>query len=209
MIAKLTGRIAELGPGSVVLDVGGVGYEMQIPLSTYFVLSGIDSETTSLHVHTHVREDALVLFGFATTEERSAFTNLIGISGVGPKIALAVLSGIEVGELRLAAAAGDRSRLERIPGIGRKTAERILLELRDRLEREDRGSRGMTRKSAPPGSASTSAPAAVRDDARSALLNLGYPRDRADDAVDQALGDLGPSSAIEDVLRAALRRLIR
>lgn len=196
MIGRLTGRIAECNPGRVVLDVQDVGYELQIPLSTFYVLAGQHRTPVSLHVHTHVREDALLLFGFATRGEREAFEELIGISGVGPKLALAILSGIDAAELRQTVERQDRERLQRIPGVGRKTAERVLLELRDRTAR---------RPEAVP-----VAPAAggVRADAISALVNLGYTRERADRAVGEALERLGPVTELQSLLRGALSGLV-
>jgi Holliday junction DNA helicase RuvA len=206
MIGRLTGKIVECTPGHVLLDVGGVGYSMQIPLSTYYTISGRSSDGgVALHVHTHVREDALLLFGFATTDERKAFERLLAISGVGPRMALAVLSGIGAEDLERAVLDGDRDRLERIPGIGRKTAERILLELRDRVERETR--QGAHAPSTP-GAGSESG--GIRADAVSALINLGYTRDRARKAVDGAAESQTEGAlSLETVLKAALRTLVR
>jgi len=206
MIGRLTGKIVECTPGHVLLDVGGVGYSMQIPLSTYYTLSGRPADGgVALHVHTHVREDALLLFGFATPDERTAFERLLAISGVGPRMALAVLSGIGAEDLERAVLDGDRDRLERIPGIGRKTAERILLELRDRVERESRGTAEFAPK---PGTGQ--AEGGIRADAVSALVNLGYTRDRARRAVDHAVEGADDGAAtLETVLKAALRNLVR
>ena len=206
MIGRLTGRIAECEPGAVLVDVGGVGYSLQIPLSTYYELVHRSNGTVSLHVHTHVREDALVLFGFATAAERAAFERLVQISGVGPKMALAVLSGIGVAELERAVLDGDRDRLQKIPGIGRKTAERILLELRDRLEREARG--GRPSKHGPPVT-DDDATGGTRRDAMSALENLGYTRDASRKAVDRAFTALDRDPTLEQVLKAALSGLVR
>jgi len=200
MIGRLTGRLVDCEPGSAVLDVGGVGYELRIPLSTYYRLSA-RPEPAILFVHTHVREDALALFGFATREERAAFERLISISGVGPRMALAVLSGIGVDDLSRAVGEGDRARLERIPGIGRKTAERILLELKDKKEAGRAEPSGAPKEAARDGG--------LRDDAISALLNLGYPPDAARRAVEEAATDAGEGSELGGLLRAALRRLVR
>ncbi|HEX5045355.1 MAG TPA: Holliday junction branch migration protein RuvA [Candidatus Polarisedimenticolaceae bacterium] len=199
MIGRLTGRLVDCEPGSAVLDVGGVGYELRIPLSTYYRLSA-RPEPAVLFVHTHVREDALALFGFATREERAAFERLISISGVGPRMALAVLSGIGVEDLSRAVAEGDRARLERIPGIGRKTAERVLLELKDKKD-EGRPERATA-------SAGPAGESGIRADAVSALLNLGYPPDAARRAVEQAATE-AEGSELGGLLRAALRRLVR
>ncbi len=198
MIGRLTGRLVDCEPGSAVLDVGGVGYELRIPLSTYYRLSA-RPDPAVLFIHTHVREDVLALFGFATREERAAFERLISISGVGPRMALAVLSGIGVEDLSRAVAEGDRGRLERIPGIGRKTAERVLLELKDKRD----GGRS-DRQGAPPGPGE----GGLREDAVSALLNLGYPPDAARRAVEQASAEVG-GGELGGLLRAALRRLVR
>lgn len=208
MIGRLTGRLAERTPGHVVLDVNGVGYDVQVPLGTFYALAGDDGRACSLLIHTHVREDAIVLFGFATETERETFRDLLGIGGVGPRVALAVLSGIEPVELEKAVRESDRSRLQRIPGIGKKTAERILLEMRDRLERRGRRSRSDGEE---PGSPRVGAgrSEATRADAVAALVQLGYGRDAADGAVDAAVRDAGPDAAIEAVLRAALGRLVR
>ncbi len=207
MIGRLTGQVLQCGPGEVVLDVGGVGYVLRIPLSTFYAVSGRVNGEVTLHVHTHVREDALQLFGFATSGERAAFERLISISGVGPRMALAVLSGIEVGELDRAVEQADRVRLERIPGIGRKTAERILLELRGRAERRSRSN--PPEQAAGPRGPAASADGGVRWDAVSALVNLGYARDAAEKAVGRAFAELGAGTSIEEVLKSALRGLLR
>ena len=132
MIAWLTGRLVEKAPTRVILDVHGVGYDVAVPVSTFYAIGDPGGDVT-LRVHTHVREDALALFGFRTTFELAVFERLIGISGIGPKLALAVLSGIEAADLVQAVQRGDVARLTRIPGVGKKTAERICLELKDRL----------------------------------------------------------------------------
>lgn len=208
MIGRLTGRIVQCTPDSVLLDVGGVGYEIRIPLSTYYVLADT-TEPASLHVHTHVREDALQLFGFASTAERGAFTKLIGINGVGPKVALALLSGIGVAELWETVRHKDRDRLQKIPGIGKKTAERVLLELRDRVAQLDVEA-GLTGEP-PTAGAKTDAgsEARKREDSISALVNLGYTDTRARKAVAAVLEELGGGATIEAILKAALSGLIR
>jgi Holliday junction DNA helicase RuvA len=134
VIAHLRGRILEKQPTRVVLDVGGVGYDVAVPLSTFYGL-GEPGSDASLRVHTHVREDALALYGFSTALELDLFNRLISISGIGPKLALAVLSGIEPPDLVSAIERGDLARLTAIPGVGKKTSERIVLELKDRLPR--------------------------------------------------------------------------
>jgi len=206
MIGRLAGTLLECSPGRVLMDVSGVGYELHIPLSTFYALAGQGpGARAALSVHTHVREDALVLFGFATAEERATFELLISISGVGPRMALAVLSGIESSELRRAVATGDRARLQKIPGVGKKTAERILLELRDKL--------GIGDDPAAAVSAGVQAPPVVasgpRADAVSAMTNLGYSTQVAERAVDGALERLGADTTLEALLRGALGQATR
>lgn len=200
MIALLRGTVIEKQPQRLVLDVNGVGYEVLVPVSTYFDAAEPGSQTpVTLHVHTHVREDALQLFGFASRFELDIFTRLIGISGIGPKLALAVLSGIEPADLVRAVRTQNIARLTSIPGVGRKTAERIGLELKDRL----------------PEPFGAAAPAAlspneqVRADLMSALANLGYPRPAAEKAADAVLRDASSAHTLETALRAALRELTR
>lgn len=207
MIGRLTGTIAECSPGSVVVDVRGVGYSLQIPLSTFYALRQSGEGSVTLHVHTHVREDALLLFGFATPDERRAFERLIGISGIGPRTALAVLSGIGVRDLERAVREGDRVQLERIPGIGRKTAERVMLELKDRLDRDARPRRG--RAGSDSGTVAPQEPRGIRSDAILALEQLGYSLDASIHAVDRALREIGEAATIESALKAALRGLVR
>jgi len=207
MIGRLTGKVIECQPGQMLLEVGGVGYAVQIPLSTFYTMAEGDGGEVTLHIHTHVREDALQLFGFATLQERSAFELLIGISGVGPRLALAILSGIGVGELEEAVAQRDRPRLQRIPGVGKKTAERVLLELRDKLQA--RSAADSASSGAGAGDAAGRADAQTRADAVSALVNLGYTRDTASRAVDGALEGIGEAAGLERLLKAALGGLVR
>jgi holliday junction DNA helicase RuvA len=198
VIALLTGRVVEKVPSRVIVDVGGVGYDVLVPLSTYYGLGDTGAAVT-LRVHTHVREDAIALYGFATSLEQDLFERLIAISGIGPKLALAVLSGIEPMELIRAIRSQDVARLTRIPGIGRKTAERVGLELKDRLP-------------AAPGDGGTASAVAPEDQRRedlvSALLNLGYQRAVAERAIDRAL-DAVPDGAFEHVLRHALKSMMK
>ena len=199
MIAFLTGRVLEKQPTRVIVDVHGVGYELFVPLSTYYELGDAGAEA-SLRVHTHVREDALQLYGFLTELERQLFERLIAISGIGPKLAIAVLSGMEPRDLVASVQRGDVARLTGIPGVGKKTAERIVLELRDRLP-----------QLAVPQAAETPAASPadrLRTDVMSALQNLGYPRPHAEKAVDAALA-AAPDSTFEPALKAALRELMR
>ena len=194
MIARLFGRVADKQPNRLIVDVGGVGYDVQVPLSTYYVSPDIGGEM-ALRVHTHVREDQLSLYGFATELELTMFEKLIAVSGIGPKLGLSVLSGIEPRDLVGAIQRNDLARLTSIPGVGKKTAERMCVELRDRLPK-----------------AVDSAPASpadsLRDDLVSALGNLGYHRQAIDKVLDKQLK--GDSDArFEDVLRAALKELSR
>ncbi|MDA1094542.1 MAG: Holliday junction branch migration protein RuvA [Acidobacteria bacterium] len=198
MIARLSGRLLDKAPNRIVIDVHGVGYDVQIPLSTFYRL-GQPGTDVALVVHTHVREEALALFGFSTRLELSLFEQLIGISGVGPRLALAVLSGIESAELVRAVRQGDVMRLTAIPGVGKKTAERIGLELKDRLH--------VVLEPDVDGTADAGTKSGMRGDLLSALLNLGYHRSLADRAVDSALA-AGPGT-FEVVLKQALKELAR
>jgi Holliday junction DNA helicase RuvA len=197
MIARLRGTLVDKSPSRIVVDVGGVGYDVQVPLSTFYPLGDMGAEVV-LRVHTHVREDTIALYGFATPLEHDLFERLIGISGVGPKLALAVLSGIEPAELIRAVRTQDVARLTKIPGVGKKTAERIGLELKDRLP-------------APPEAPDVTAVAPedeLRNDLLSALLNLQYQRVPAEKALDEALAT-SPSGTFEQLLRAVLKALMR
>jgi Holliday junction DNA helicase RuvA len=199
VIAHLRGRILEKQPTRVVVDVGGVGYDVAVPLSTFYGL-GEPGTDVALRVHTHVREDALALYGFATSLELDLFDRLISISGIGPKLALAVLSGIEPLDLIGAIERGDLARLTAIPGVGKKTSERIVLELRDRLPR--------AHVAATASGGAAGAPA-LRDDLLSALMNLGYHRPLAEKAVDSALKTVGREAGFEQTLKQALRELAK
>jgi Holliday junction DNA helicase RuvA len=206
MIGRLSGTVASSRPDEVVIDVHGVGYVLHIPLSTFYRLTGT-SGTIALYVHTHVREDAIQLFGFWTEEERSAFQRLISISGIGPKIALAVLSGVGVPDLERAVRAQDRGLFERIPGIGRKTAERMLLELKDRPSSRRQGRREIGPATGPEEGASI--PNQIEADATSALMHLGYQEQACTRAMAAARRDVGDGASLEEFLRAALRSLVR
>jgi len=202
VIAHLRGRLFEKHPNRIVVDVNGVGYDVFVPLSTFYGL-GDPGADVALRIHTHVREDAFTLYGFATLLEQELFERLIGVSGIGPKVALAVLSGIEPQELIRAIERADLARLTAIPGVGKKTSERIVLELKDRLPRAQVAA-------AAAGAAATDVPA-VRDDVLSALVNLGYHRPLAEKAVDAALKTLGssPDAGFERTLKQALRELAK
>lgn len=198
MIAWLRGRLVEKQPTRLIVDVHGVGYELAVPVSTFYACGEPGSEI-ELRVHTHVREDALTLFGFTSAFELAVFERLITISGIGPKLGLSVLSGIDASEFVTAVQRSDVTRLTRIPGVGKKTAERICLELKDKLPIR------------PDGHAESPAPAApdvLRNDLVSALVNLGYHRTAVDKVLDSQLAG-GDPPRFEAVLRAALRELAR
>ena len=202
MIAFLRGRVLDKHPNRILIDVNGVGYDVNVPLSTFYDVGEAGAEV-SLHVHTHVREDALQLFGFLTPLEQLLFERLINISGIGPKLAIAVLSGIAPGELVASVQRADVARLTRIPGIGKKTAERIVLELKDRLPRA-------AVVAAAVGVAEPEAPM-LRDDVVSALVNLGYHRPLAEKAAEAAIKIIGSASdaSFERVLKQALREVAK
>lgn len=200
MIGLLRGTLIEKAPSRILLDIGGVGYEVLVPLSTYYGL-GEPGAAATLRIHTHVREDVIALYGFATGLEQDLFERLIGIGGVGPRLALAVLSGIEPAELMRAVRLQDVARLTAIPGVGRKTAERICLELKDRLPASAAGSAG-------PSASAGAVPGQMREDLLSALLNLGYNRSVAERAIDTVL-QTAPDARFEDALKDVLRALMR
>ena len=201
MIAHLRGTLRDKKPGQVILDVSGVGYKVLIPLSTYYEL-GADGATVSLRVHTHVREDVIALFGFLTEIEEVLFQRLISVAGVGPALGLKVLSGLEPAHLVDAIRHGDLRLLGTIPGVGKKTAERLVVELKDKmpelLARLGEPAKGEPSESSPEN--------ALRDDLLSALLNLGYQRSQVDKAVRETLKDL-TSPSFEVALKGALHRL--
>jgi Holliday junction DNA helicase RuvA len=193
LIARLEGVLLEKSPEGVVLDVHGVGYDVRVPLSTFFELPD-EGKTVRLRIHTHVREDAFSLYGFLSELERALFRLLLGTSGVGPKLALSILSGLPVAKLVAALRSGDLAALTGIPGVGKKTAERIALELREKtlaLQVETTPER---------------APAPdVAASAESALANLGYARPHAERAVRRALETLPEGASLEALIKEALR----
>jgi len=195
LIARLQGTLVEKYPNRLIIDVAGVGYEILVPLSTFYGLGEAGSVVT-LRVHTHVREDVIALYGFTTALERDLFERLISINGIGPKLALAVLSGIDTADLVRAIRTQDVARLTRIPGVGRKTAERIGLELKDRLPQ------GTEVDLATPDGGDR------RTDLLSALTNLGYKGAVAEKAVDAAL-KRAPDAPFEDLLRDVLRGMMK
>jgi Holliday junction DNA helicase RuvA len=195
MIAQLRGTLGDKRPNQVLVDVGGVGYLVHIPLSTFYALGDLHSNVTLL-IHTQVREDAIALYGFLSAREKHLFELLISASGVGPVLALKILSGMSVDDLVPALRAGDLVRLTRIPGVGRKTAERMIVELRDKLAAED----------IPEDARKPAATTGTSGDVVSALLNLGYDQYAAEKAVERA-GKSGASETFEVLLRAALQEL--
>jgi Holliday junction DNA helicase RuvA len=199
MIARVAGTLIEKTPGRMIVDVQGVGYDVQVPLSTFYVV-GDPGSAVMLRVHTHVREDVIALYGFATSLEQELFERLISISGIGPKLALAVLSGIEPPDLVRAIKAQDVARLTAIPGVGKKTAERIGLELKDRLPQAMQAAADKAKPAAPEDR--------LRADLLSALLNLGYQRSAAEKAIEKGLKE-SPDLRFEEALRAVLRGLMK
>ena len=193
MIAKVRGTLDHKAPGEVIVDVGGVGYQLFTALSVFYRLPDVGQPVTLL-VYTHVREDALQLFGFFDSAEKQAFVLLTGVSGIGPRLALNILSGMAAGELLGALRDGDVARLVTIPGVGKRLADRMIVELCDRID-------------ALPDAAPTAADPGVRGDALSALVNLGYRRADAERAVRQVLSE--GAAELETVLKEALRMLSR
>ncbi len=203
MIARLEGRLVERTPTRVVVDVGGVGYEAWIPLSTFTRLPD-EGKTVALRIHTHVREDVLQLYGFATERERAVFALLLHASRVGPRLAQTILSGMEADALAAAIRQGDVLSLKGVPGVGAKTAERIVVELRDRVDEVlslDESARG--------GASGGSGEAGLRGQLVSALVNLQVPKARAERVADEVAAEGGEDAPIEVLVRAALRRLAR
>jgi Holliday junction DNA helicase RuvA len=206
MIAHLSGTLLSKQANNVIVDVGGIGYEVTIPLSTFYDLEDTGA-SVQLRIYTHVREDALQLFGFKTARERELFQRLISVSGIGPKLGITMLSGMSADEIIASIRTNNLARLTSIPGVGRKTAERLVIELRDKIAalsspalEEEFGAKT--------GEAAPSTQDAVRDDALSALLNLEYPRAAAEKAITTAIQEGGDIS-VEVILRRALRLLAK
>jgi holliday junction DNA helicase RuvA len=193
MIAHLRGRILEKHPTSLIVEAAGVGYEVAISVASFSGLPGEGSEV-SLYIHTHVREDVLALYGFVRREEKQLFERLISVSGIGPKLAMTVLSGIAADALVSALRSNDLTALTRIPGVGKKTAERMVLELRDKLE-------GLA-------AAPTAPPiGGMEEDVVSALVNLGYQRSPAEQAVKRAANGAGANASFEQLFRQTMSML--
>lgn len=199
MIALLTGRVAYKAPTQLTLDVQGVGYEVFIPLSTYYGLPDLD-ETATLSIYTHLREDAIQLFGFLTQPEKEAFLLLTSVSGIGPKLGLSVLSGLSVADLVSAVQASDVDKIATVPGIGKKSAGRIVLELKDKLGRLHSGE-------GPAVGAQPESERGLLEDALSALVNLGYRTVEAKEALKQVERRHGGSRTLQDLIREALKDL--
>ncbi|MRR55875.1 MAG: Holliday junction branch migration protein RuvA [Deltaproteobacteria bacterium] len=199
MIALLTGKIAHKSPEYIILDVNGVGYRVQIPFSTYYELPEGGAEI-SLNIYTHVKEDAISLYGFRTADEKLFFQLLISVSGIGPKLGKDILSNIQVTDLAAAITRGDLARLSAVPGIGKKTAERLVLELKDKVAKQEfTGSAAGGELLAPA--------AGIEEDVASALINLGYK----EAVVKKALAELriSPDDSMEQVLKQALKALMK
>ncbi len=197
MIALLRGKLLEKHPNQAIVEAGGVGYDVLIPVSTYSALPETGAEVR-LRIHTHVREDALALFGFLTTEEKTIFERLISVSGIGPSLAVKVLSGMATSDLIPAIRNGSVELLVRIPGVGRKTAERIVLELKDKLE-----GIGATAATGGPTATPAASLSALEQDVLSALLNLGCNRPAAEAAVRKAKAG-GTPPEFEPLFRKSL-----
>ncbi len=194
MIAYLRGQLIQKSPGQVTIDTGGVGYCAAIPLSTFFRLGEI-SDPVELFIHTHLTDNSLALYGFSTREEREIFLKLIGISGIGPKLAMNILSGIEPADLEEAIKKSDVARISMVPGIGKKTALRIAMELQDKIEKKEKilAVKGSKEK----------------EDLVSALLNLGFRRKEAERVVDETIGASAGDAGFEKLLRESLKKLAR
>jgi holliday junction DNA helicase RuvA len=206
MIAHLSGTLLSKEPNLVIVDVGGVGYEVNIPLTTFYDLGEVQ-QSVKLLVYTHVKEDAFQLFGFKTASERKLFVHFISVSGVGPKLGIALLSHMKAEELIESIKSNNLARLTQIPGVGRKTAERLVVDLREKMTllaatqyEEQTGLK--------PETMHVSSDDNVRSDALSALLNLGYQRSGAEKAIDAALSE-GGDSTVESILRRALKKFAR
>jgi Holliday junction DNA helicase RuvA len=203
MIAHLSGKLLEKHANSVIVDVGGVGYDVTIPLSTFYVL-GDEGTEVSVRIYTHVREDAIQLFGFSSTRERDLFLRLISVQGIGPKLGITMLSGMSADEMIAAIRTNNVIRIKTIPGVGQKTAERVVIELRDKIVELAADGAGGAETSASSGLPSNE----VFDDAISALVNLGYQRALAEKALKQASQE-GTELTVQKLLRRSLQILAK
>jgi holliday junction DNA helicase RuvA len=206
MIAHLSGTLLSKQATSVIVDVSGVGYEVTIPLSTFYDLADAGSNV-QLRIYTHVREDTLQLFGFKTARERELFLKIITVTGIGPKLGITLLSGMNADELIASIRTNNLARLTLIPGVGRKTAERLIMELREKVA-ELSSAQIEEEFGAKPEVSAASNEDTVRADALSALLNLGYQRSGAEKAIDHAIGE-GGDITVESILRRSLKKLAR
>ena len=205
MIAHLSGTLLSKQATSVIVDVSGVGYEVSIPLSTFYDLEDLGS-TVQLRIYTHVREDAIQLYGFKTARERELFLKVISVTGIGPKLGITLLSGMSADEMIASIRTNNLARLTLIPGVGRKTAERLIMELREKVA--ELSSAQLEEELGAQPEASEPSEDTVRADALSALLNLGYQRSAAEKAIDAALG-AGGDVTVESILRRGLKKLAR
>ena len=206
MIAHLSGTLLSKQATSVIVDVSGVGYEVTIPLSTFYDLEDVNS-SVQLRIYTHVREDTLQLYGFKTARERELFLKIISVTGIGPKLGITLLSGMSADEMIASIRTNNLARLTLIPGVGRKTAERLIMELREKVA-ELSSAQLEEELGAKPEAGGLPTEDAVRSDALSALLNLGYQRSAAEKAIDSALGE-GGDLTVESILRRTLKKLAR
>jgi holliday junction DNA helicase RuvA len=204
MIAHLSGTLLSKTPNSVIVDVSGVGYEVNIPVSTFYELEDAGSNV-KLRIYTHVKEDALQLYGFKTTRERELFINFISVSGIGPKLGIALLSGMSADELIASIKSNNLARLTLIPGVGKKTAERLIVDLREKMTAMSAAQIAEETGVRPEAEEITSADT-VRAQALSGLTNLGYQRSAAEKAIDSALSEGGDIS-VESILKRSLRKL--
>jgi len=196
MFAKLSGKLIHKSTDYLVIDIGGVGYQVQAPLSTYYEL-GEEGSDVSLRIHTIVREDSITLYGFLTEDEKIIFTHVIQVSGIGPKTGIGLLSGLSAGEFVDAVIREDAGRISGVPGIGKKTAERIILELKDKVKKLSLS---------PNSSGPVPEVSPLQEDVLSALNNLGYQKNKADKAVTEIIREYCPER-FDDLLRKALKKL--
>jgi holliday junction DNA helicase RuvA len=199
MIAFIEGRLLFKSPEWIIVSAQGIGYQIAVPLSSFYDLPETE-QAVRLHIYTHVRQDAIQLFGFLTPREKEIFLLLLGVSGIGPKVALNILSGISSEDLSAALLAQDSGRVQRIPGIGKKTSERIVLELKDKIKKLSPGAQVALNRNTEE---------VHWEDALSALINLGYPRAVAEKALSQIPRESGEVISLEDLLRKALKLLSR
>ena len=197
MIAHLKGKLIYKSPDHSIVDVNGIGYKIFTPLSTYYVLPKTGDSVT-LHIHTRVREDELKLFGFLTEEEQTIFEKLITINKVGPKLALGILSGMSPANLLTSVMSNDATRLSAIPGVGKKTAERLTLEMKDKLSDLTFGMEHQP---------DTESPGGAYEDALSALVNLGYKKPQAEKSLKSAYNKIGKDSSLEELIKESLNNL--